>query len=511
METVKKIKNSLVNFIKEIKTTIADGVCSLVKSPNFFKNFAFTYAIYFFGLLSILQANFLYKTDIQRVAERGESNWRHSGRFLNDLFVYIFHFDSYPRDISPLSQLIGVVFLTFSSLILVRLIAKKESYLALFFSSVLGLSPYFLQVISYNFDCLFYCASVFFVVFPFLFYKNNKTFYFTSVIGILFTYMSWQASISVYMITAAYLFWRDFCNKDISLKQLMKKVIMTVLVFLLSSLFYVGLVHWIPVKGSVIVMQGSFCKLSECLDVFSKNFKEATNGYFFLHWKNTPMGYAFLAIIASFTLYVLKTSFQSAKSKKMYLINDVIGVLCVCCMLFFIVLWTMFFPFIYWNARIWVGFGACFVIMMLAMTNERARFLRKIMMLFCFILTWGCIVFAARVGNLMDVQKRYESFVLTSLSQDLTHFPKVKEYFFVQRNVHSPVVMKHARKYPILSDLVTGMQTHWVRIYAYFTEFHRPDMKACRNKKIKYKKVLLNNPLHKFTQINDTCVQIDLK
>lgn len=497
-------------FFADVKNGFVSGVSSFFKADGFLKKFTFVYAVYFLGFLSILQANFLYKTDVQRVAmEVRKADWRHSGRFLNDLLVFIFHFDSYPQDISPLAQLIGIAFLTLSSLILVRMVAKKENYLALFLSVLLGLSPYFLQVFSYNFDCLFYSASVFFVIFPFLFYKDNKTFYVISLLGVLLAYMSWQASISIYMIVATYFFWRDFCSKEVPFMQLMKKIIITVVLFLFTSVFYVCLVHMIWIDHSVIALQGNFCELSKCKDVFLFNFKKATLGYFFLHWKNTPIGYAFLSVILLFCVYVLKFAMQ--KNKKMLPLTVLTSILCVCFMLFFIVLWTMFFPFIYWNARIWVGVGACFAVMMLAMTNEKSNILRKIMMIFCFALTWGCIVFAARVGNLMDIQKRYETFVFTTLSQDLTQFPEVKKVIFKHRKIHSPVIKVHAEQYPLLKDIVSGLQTQYFRFKAHFFDFYRPDLSVCDNWKEEYHKVLLKNAHHKFTQINDNCVKIDLK
>jgi len=275
---------SLGAFWKDVKRFIKKETLGFIKQDGFFKKFIFTYLVYFLGILSIIQANFLYKTDVQRVAEDvwGDGNWRHAGRFLNDLLVYIFHFDSYPRDISPLSQLIGIFFLSIASMILVYCLCKKRGYLAFFFSTVLGLSPYFLQIISYNFDCLFYSASVLFVVVPFLFYKNDRAFYLISALGLFLAYSSWQASISIYMIIVTYLFWLDFCNPKISVKSWLKKMLFTVGVFLAISFGYLIILHLFPVKGSVVAIQGGFCPLSECWAVFEKKYEES-NGWLFLY------------------------------------------------------------------------------------------------------------------------------------------------------------------------------------------------------------------------------------
>ena len=111
-----------------------------------------------------------------------------------------------------------------------------------------------------------------------------------------------------------------------------------------------------------------------------------------------------------------------------------------------------------------------------------------------------------------DIQKRYEDFVFTTLSQDLTAFPKVKNIIFnTPPGVHSPIVKNEIKKYPIMRDLVTRLQTNTFRIYAYYFGFYRPDLKKCSNRRVKYRKVILNNAHHKFTQINDACVEINIK
>jgi len=238
--------------------------------------------------------------------------------------------------------------------------------------------------------------------------------------------------------------------------------------------------------------------------------KKATVGYFFTHWNNTLMGYAFLSVLILFTMHVIKKSIQVKRQNIPLPLRIGIGLVCAFLMMLFIVLWTMFFTFIYWNARIWVGFGACFVVMMLSMLEEDNRWLCRVMKFASVALTWGCIVFATRVGNLMDIQKRYEDFVFTTLSQDLTQVPKVKQVRFKFQVIRSPIVKKQAQRYPILKDLVSGVQTQYLRAYAYYFDYYRPDLSQCRDLTVQNKKVLLKNAHHKLTQINDACVEIEI-
>ena len=75
----------------------------------------------------------------------------------------------------------------------------------------------------------------------------------------------------------------------------------------------------------------------------------------------------------------------------------------------------------------------------------------------------------------MDIQKRYEAFFFTTLSQDLTQFPEVKKVIFEHRKIHSPVVKVHSKEYPLLSDIVSGLQTRYFRFKAHFFDFYYID------------------------------------
>ena len=85
-----------MKWIKAVWKDIAEETICFIRQGDFIKKWLFVFGVYFIGFLSILQANYLYKTDVSRVvnAPYGRANWSHSGRFLNDIFTYIFSFDS---------------------------------------------------------------------------------------------------------------------------------------------------------------------------------------------------------------------------------------------------------------------------------------------------------------------------------------------------------------------------------------------------------------------------------
>ena len=76
---------------KAFMSDIKSAFLTFIHQDNFWKKFAFVYGTYFIGILSLLQANYLYKTDLSRVANAPYEivNWSGSGRLLNDLFIFL--------------------------------------------------------------------------------------------------------------------------------------------------------------------------------------------------------------------------------------------------------------------------------------------------------------------------------------------------------------------------------------------------------------------------------------
>ena len=502
----------MTKWFSSVWSDIKAEVSGFVRQNTFWKKLLFIYTVYFVGILSLLQANYLYKTDISRVAEVRYSvaNWGHSGRWLNDLFILLFHFDTYPRDISPLSELLAILALSLASMILVHVLCKKTTYMRLFFSSVVGLNPYYFQVLSYVFDCLFYSIGVLAAVVPFLFYRKNRAFYVASAISFLCCYLIFQSTISIYMVIITYLFWKDYQKGEVSIKGLVKKILVTVAVFFAISFVYYVIVQLAFPPNTPARNQSALCDLANCWQVFSSNFHRATVRMFYGHWKGTPMGYAFVLVLGAFLLYQIKTALGSKRACPK-VIHVLVAVGTFLLMLLFILLWTMFFTFMYWNARIWTAVGPCFAVMMLAMSEEKGLRWRRVFTVSSFVLTWGCIVFITRVGNLIEVQKRYESFFMFSLAQDLSAHNVNEVIFKGKSTVHSPIVLSMAKEYPILVDLVTGLQRKYNRFNYYLINFYRPEVKICQNQKRTMNKVLFKKMDYTFVQINDTCVEVRLK
>ena len=194
----------------------------VIKYKFLFKPFLLLCIIYGLGIVSIIRANFNYIDDLGRVynAYRGWSNW---SRYISEYFSIIVQTDKQLMDISPLPQIIAILFLALASVILIYIFSNDEkiSYWSIlsvvplglcpYFLECLSYKPYFLECLSYKFDSPYMALSILASVLPFLFLKyGNKAFFITSFIGCMVMCMTYQASSGIYVLIALFLAAKKF-------------------------------------------------------------------------------------------------------------------------------------------------------------------------------------------------------------------------------------------------------------------------------------------------------------
>lgn len=111
------------------------------------------------ALSALLRANVYYIDDIGR-SFRGYG-WSESGRPLASWLMGVLSGESFLLDLSPLSQIMAVFFMSASAYILVRRIwGVTNDLVTLFACFLITLNPYLLQVYSYRYDSLPYSLGV---------------------------------------------------------------------------------------------------------------------------------------------------------------------------------------------------------------------------------------------------------------------------------------------------------------------------------------------------------------
>lgn len=237
------LKNNYIYFLATIR--------SFFKNKNFLKHFGFIYGLYFIGIFGLLIADVYHGDDIWRM-QQGNPDYFFASRHLSQILSYFFH-ASYPKiaDISPLSQLIAIAFLSIGSMVLVKVVNNKITYLGLTASLLLGLNPWYLQCIAYKFDSIFMALATLCAIFPFLFKKRASLFFIVSVFLLVCMWNLYQANNGIYIVTAFFIIVNLIVLK-MDLKQILKFLFLSALAFIVSALIYKIFFFIEPKTGSYI-------------------------------------------------------------------------------------------------------------------------------------------------------------------------------------------------------------------------------------------------------------------
>ncbi len=189
-----------LSFWREMVAILRD----FIATPKIKNAFLWGFALYAIALFALIRGDIYYMDDFQHSIS-DHSNANTFSRYLMTFILSdIVSFGKGTMDMSPLPQILGVALVVASSLILVYVIRGKFDLLGVLASLPLGLSPHFLQNLSYKFDSLTMGFALFFVILPFLFKENKRIFVAVSVICLILMFMTYQAANGAYIILSLY-------------------------------------------------------------------------------------------------------------------------------------------------------------------------------------------------------------------------------------------------------------------------------------------------------------------
>jgi hypothetical protein len=199
--------------------------------------------IYCLGISAILRANFYYIDDMGR-AIAGYRQFNFFGRYIPYVLSTVLHADSYLTDVSPLPQLLAVVFLAIAAVIVLYVVTGRKEFTAIEYMATipLCLSPYFLECLSYKYDAPYMAMSILVSVVPVLFSKRSNFFYFLSVLlGMIAVCMTYQAAAGIFpmfVVLLTFLKW----NENSQWKEIFRFVWISAAGFLAGMLLFAGLI-----------------------------------------------------------------------------------------------------------------------------------------------------------------------------------------------------------------------------------------------------------------------------
>lgn len=366
------------------------------------------------GISAILRANFNYIDDLGRVAQ-GYKDWDGFSRYLSNFLSTFLHTDQYLTDVSPLPQLVSAFLLSAAGMIILSVLGsqKKISLWEIIALIPLGLSPYFLECISYKYDSPYMALSILASVFPLLFYKRGALIYGTiSILGILTVCTTYQPAAGIYpmlVILVSLQFW----NQNANLQKILKFISISAASYLIGMMAFRFLLMR-PVDNYV---SGSLPPLPKLIPQTLEHFKT----YFLLvnsDFKKEWMIFLILMAIA-FVLLTVRDSRQ-----KKWLAFFLSGAALIAMALLSFGIYPLLENPLY-APRAMYGFGVFVALMGVSIARAKRAYAAKMI---CFCLSWCLFVFSFTYGNALSAQKNYTDFRIELAIADLnTSMPSPEE------------------------------------------------------------------------------------
>lgn len=415
------------------------------KCSYMIKPFLILLIMYLLGMSAIIRANFNYIDDMGRVA-KGYKGWEGSSRYISCFLSSFIHGDSYLTDVSPLPQFIAILFLVLSSIIILYVISVKVEFSLWQLIGIipLGMSPYFLECISYKYDSPYMALSILASIVPILLKQKNKMIYGISVVcGTLVVCTTYQASTGIFPMLVILLCMKDW-NEEIDIKQIIKFVLTSVIGYGMGLIiFKLFIMQHVP-----SYISNDIPGIKEIVPMTLEHFNK------YLWHIRTDFKMEWLIVIAIMAVgYVWVLVRDSHRNKILTIFLAIISLILMLCLAFGI--YPVFTQPLY-SPRAMYGFGVFIAFLSAMITSAKKMYIEKIV---CVLLSWFFFAFSFTYGNALVVQSIYTDFRVSMVMDDLNDMERftTDETKTVQISGtigYSPIISNMPQDYKMLNRLV---------------------------------------------------------
>lgn len=415
-----------MNIISDFKVEVS----SFLRTPNAKKIFLISFFIYFVALYPLMRADVFYIDDYKS-AGYNYTSWNHFSRYVATFLQWAIRLFSDLADIDPFGRLIGIALLSIASMMIVYILNKRLSILGTIATLPLGLSPFFLENLSYRYDSFYMCFSIFIAILPFLFMRNLLLFIISSIICLTLMYCSYQASSGVYLLFGLYMiFYLFFVAKDINNSlyfgaSFAISFIVTTLYYKLFMVHSFGIIDYVSPDAIPFshLFSGVFANISKYLT------------YIYNDLLNTQYILLCIVVIVLFifsfaNLDSTNNPYRQANLDSAPPLSSFPKTILLFSALLFLVI---AFPLSYgaylvlvkplFQPRAFIGSGFLISLLCLVVVLKPHIFKNIIVIL----LSYSCVIFALAYGNALGAQMKYIDFRSAILAQDLAHINSNKE------------------------------------------------------------------------------------
>ncbi|MBR3770247.1 MAG: glucosyltransferase domain-containing protein [Lachnospiraceae bacterium] len=393
-----RVKRILEDLYVKIKSELESYRCMLL--PVCILAF-----IYLVGISAILRANFYYIDDMRRAVE-GVKEWDNFSRFLSYHLSTFIHFGNHLTDISPLPQFMAVGILAVSGIIVLHVVTGKTKFTVWEYIAVvpMGLSPYFLECISYKYDSPYMAISIFGAVMPLLFLKYGYVMYvIMAFAGTLMVCTSYQAATGIFPMFVIYMVLKRWNDKE-EIKDIVIFIGTSVLGYVSGMLFYRNVIM-VPFDTYVSSELPALERLIPVTWKHLQTYFAYIDSDFRVEWK-------ILILAVCITFFFV--GIRDTKQKKYFAVPVMILAFVAMLMLSFGIYPMLLAPL--FDPRTMYGFGVFIALIAVLVANAKKAYFGKFA---CIVLSYAFFVFSFTYGNALYVQKTYTDFRITETIDDL--------------------------------------------------------------------------------------------
>lgn len=377
------------------------------------KPFLILFAIMVLAMSAIIRADYNYIDDVLRVAYGGRG-FTFYGRYVSELMSMFVHADTFLADASPLPQLLACGIVAAAGAIVLNAITGRTQFTFWEMAAVLplGLSPYFLQCLSYKYDSPYMALSVLASVLPVLFWKKGDLIYgaiaFLSTLVMCMTYQAASGIFPVLVILLAVKMW----NEKEKLHNILKFIGISASAYLVALVVFRFFIYT-EQEGYAAA---SIPAIAELIPTALKNLTQ----FYCLVAFDFKLSWLILSLLVciSFVVVFVVTSKRNKLGAFGMAMLALVLMLSLCFGAFVFIGNTIYEP------RAMYGFGALLAILGVYAASTNAVPGTK---LISFTMAWCFVVFAFIYGNALEEQKVYTDFRVTSFVEDIKEWDEFTE------------------------------------------------------------------------------------
>ncbi len=374
--------------------------------------------IYLLGVSAIILAGVHYADDVARTTY-GYAEWAGFSRYINTVASHFLHADWYLTNIAPWPQLLAIIILASASILLICIVMGADIFKQKWTKWIwpiiavvpLGLNPYMLECLSYQYDAVYMAISILFAILPMVFWRGRSLWALggMTIVGVLVVCMTYQASIGLFPVLVVFMIVKMWGEKEIKNKEILKKVFVATMMFLLTLVVFQKFLmrpRDAYASNNVPEISNFFPMLFEHL----KQYFELIISDFRTTWK------VLIGLISAIfmVIYVLR----SKRNKILALIVSCVALVAMAVMSL-IIYAALEKPLYAPRAMFAVG-GVVAVVCIYVVGGTYSKWVTKIPV---FVLTYCLLMFALTYGNALREQNDYRNSRVEMVLMDLNRLP----------------------------------------------------------------------------------------